>query len=55
MSHPGPTLHAPNSLTAKTWRKLVGQVRIQARYKEGKLISWYAYIDYGVTSKWFGN
>lgn len=55
MRYPGVTVWAPGTLQAKTWRKLVGIVRVQARYREGKLLSWYSYIDYGVTSKWFGD
>jgi hypothetical protein len=55
MRHPGLFVAEPGSLLERTWRKLVGQVRIQARYKEGKLVSWFSYIDYAVTSRWFGD
>lgn len=54
MKHPGITVAEPGTLLAKTWRKLVGQVRVQERFFYGKRVSFFAYIDYGVTSRWRG-
>lgn len=54
MRHPGVSIPEPGSLEEKTWRKLVGQVRVIERFQEGKRISFYSYIDYGITSAWSG-
>lgn len=54
MKHPGVFVAEPGSLEEKTWRKLVGQIRIVERFQEGKRVSVFIYIDYGVTSAWDG-
>jgi hypothetical protein len=55
MRYPGVTVFEEGSVAAKTWRKMVGIIRYQVRYSQGKIVSFYAYIDYGVTSAWFGD
>ncbi len=53
MRHPGVFIAESGSKESETWYKLVGIVRTRILYQDGKIISFYSYIDYGITSEWF--
>lgn len=66
MKYPGPAVFEPGSKTSQTWFKLVGIPRVI--YQPGHWVYdastqdniwiepvFYAFVDYGITSAWFGD